>query len=191
MSWLLRLVKCFCIIYYTMVILLLCVYLLFINTWCLFGYTLHIFLEETMDLGDEAAAAAAVAAASALASRSAKAAAKAATASAAAAAAAAATAKDAEESVTVRGLKFRGGCWSVRVGWFIFWFSDGKLCHFWHNFSQPLRRKSEVLVWKILATHLSLTKAFFLSMFISGHRQMLDCIGRDSHELQPLTLGSA
>ena len=64
----------------------------------------------------QAAAAAAVAAASALASRSAKAAAKAATASAAAAAAAAATAKDAEESVTVRGLK---GRLLISQGWMI------------------------------------------------------------------------
>ena len=94
-------------------------------------YTLDIFLEETMDLSDEAAAAAAVAAASALASRSAKAAAKAATASAAAAAAAAATAKDAEESVTVRGLKGRL-LLLISQGWMIhfliFWMA--KLCHF-------------------------------------------------------------
>lgn len=94
----------------------------------MFGYTLDIFLEETMDHSDEAAAAAAVAAASALASRSAKAAAKAATESAAAAAAAAATAKDAEESVTVRGLK---GRLLISQGWMIHFlvFRMGKLCH--------------------------------------------------------------
>ena len=81
----------------------------------------------------QAAAAAAVAAASALASRSAKAAAKAATASAAAAAAAAATAKDAEESVTVRGLKGRliSHCWMIEIS-----FRMACLA-FWYNFSKP------------------------------------------------------
>ena len=98
------------------------------------------FLKKPWTLVIEAAAAAAVAAASALASRSAKAAAKAATASAAAAAAAAATAQDAEESVTVRGLKGR----LISQGWMIHFFCFGmaKLCHF-DTSSRSLLRENQ------------------------------------------------